>query len=221
MTDRPRSDDLNQLTDLVVVERNDTPRVLVGMRGRYSVEGWRDADGNIRQFACEILKISPHAIKLSAPVTGAVGRWVVANFEHLGKFEGPIVQILPRALVMKILGTNEDRARVASKLAWITDAEKAEARRFPRLVPALPESSVSVAGDATVPCEVIDYSAGGAAVYADISPAIGSVVKIGKLLSRVVRQFAGGFAVSFLKLQDTHSIEEAIRPQHDDRPETQ
>ena len=61
-----------------------------------------------------------------------------------------------------------------------------------------------------MPCEVIDYSLGGVAVYADFSPAIGADVKIGKVLGRVVRQFGGGFAVSFLSPQDPRSVEASI-----------
>jgi hypothetical protein len=201
----------DDLDDLVVVERQ-APRVLVGMQGHYTVDGWRDAEGRNREFACEILKISPHVIKLSAPVTGAVGHWVVARFEHLGRFEGPIIQILPRALVMKIIGTHDERAKVASKLAWITDSEKPEARRYPRIVPANPESSISLPGGVVLPCEVIDYSAGGVAVYAEITPNLGTVVKIGKLISRVVRHFGGGFAVVFLAAQDQHAVESLILP---------
>ena len=211
MTNPAHSDAQEGFDDLLVIERNEPPRALVGMRGRYQLEGWRDAEGNVRQFECEILKISPHMINLSAPVTGAVGNWVVAYFEHLGKLEGPIIQIQQRALVMKIFGTNEDRAKVANKLAWITDAEKPQARRhFPRMVPVNPESIVSLPGEPALPCEVIDYSLGGAAVYADASPAIGSVVKIGKVLGRVVRLFGGGFAVSFMAVQNPQSVEEAV-----------
>jgi hypothetical protein len=208
--DRAQSSAQEALDDLLVIERNEPPRALVGMRGHYELNGWRDAEGNIRQFECEILKISPHMIKLSATVSAAVGSSIVVYFEHLGKFEGHIIQIQPRVLVMKIFGTNEDRAKVAGKLAWITDAEKPQARRFPRMVPVNPEAIVSLLGEPALPCEVIDYSLGGAAVYADFSPAIGAIVKIGKVLSRVVRHFGGGFAVSFLALQDPQSVEASI-----------
>ena len=47
-------------------------------------------------------------------------------------------------------------------------------------------------------------------VYVDAAPAIASVVKIGTVLSRVVRQFNGGFAVTFLTMQSSHSIEANI-----------
>jgi hypothetical protein len=210
MTDQARPTTQEAFDDLIVIERNDPPRALVGMRGYYELNNWRDAEGNIRQFECEILKISPHMIKLSATVSSAVGSPIVVYFEHLGKLEGHIIQIQPRALVMKIFGTNEDRAKVANKLAWITDAEKPQARRFPRLVPVNPESIVSLPGEPALSCEVIDYSLGGAAVYADFSPAMGAVVKIGKVLGRVVRQFGGGFAVLFLAPQDPQSVEASI-----------
>lgn len=196
--------------DILVIERNDPPRSLVGMRGHYNLEGWRDAEGNVRQFECEILKISPHMIKFTAPVTGAVGNRIVVYFEHLGRFEGHVVQVQQRVLTMKIFGTHDERVRVAGKLAWITDSQKAEERRHPRMIPASPESTVSLAGEAVVPCEVIDYSAGGAAVYADVSPPLGSVVTLGKVLSRVVRQFGGGFAVAFMAMQNPQSVESAI-----------
>jgi hypothetical protein len=151
-------------------------------------------------------------MKLAVPVTGTVGKWVTASFEHLGKFEGPIIQVLQRALTMKIIGTNEERAKVASKLAWITDTDKPEGRRYPRMVPANPASTLSVLGSAVASCEVIDYSAGGAAVYADVCPAINSVVKIGKVPSRVVRHFGGGFAVSFLTVQNPELVEAILQP---------
>jgi len=200
-----------EMGDLVVVETpQPPPRVLEGMQGVYTLDGWRDANGNSREFACEILKISPHQIKLLVPVTGTVGMHVTVQFEHLGKFEGPIIQVQTRALVMKIVGTHDERVKVASKLAWITDSDKAEGRRFPRIVPVHPETVLVIPGGSVLPCDVIDYSCSGVAVYADAIPAIGSVVKIGTVLSRVVRHFSGGFAVAFLAVQVPDGVESRI-----------
>ena len=193
-----------------VIEHPNIPRAAVGMRGNYQIEGWRDAEGNVRQFECTILKISPQAVSLSAPVTGSVGKWVVVHFEHLGKLEGPIIQIQKQSLILKIFGTNEDRAKLASKLAWISNAQKTQGRRHPRIVPVNPESILILPGMPPAPCEVIDYSISGAAVYAEAEPATGSVVKIGKVVGRVVRVFGGGFAVCFVALQDPHAVESAI-----------
>jgi len=196
--------------DLLVVERRDQPRVLEGMRGHYMIEGWRDSQGRSREFDCELLKISPDMIKLAVPVTGTVGNRIVVRFEDLGTFEGAVIQVLHRALVIKIVATLEDKARVAHKLAWITDAERPETRRYPRMVPTQPESTVAMPGNIVIPCEIIDYSLTGAALYADIRPAIGSVVKVGKVLGHVVRHFGGGFAVHFAAVQDVRTVEAAI-----------
>lgn len=198
------------VVDRRVVEHTEVPRAAIGMRGSYVIEGWRDAEGNVRQFECTILKISPQAISLSAPVTGSVGKWVVVQFEHLGKLEGPIIQIQKQSLILKIFGTNEDRTKLANKLAWISNAQKTQGRRHPRIVPVNPESIVTLAGTPPSPCDVIDYSVSGVAVYAEVEPAIGSVVRIGKVFGRVVRVFGGGFAVCFVTLQDPHSMESAI-----------
>lgn len=214
MTDQMIAGAAARLDDLLAVDRSDRPRNLIGLPGQYQIRGWRDSEGRPRQFPCEIQKISPHTIKISASIVGSVGDWIEASFAHLGKFEGPVIQVAHRALVMKVVSTNEERAKVASKLAWVTDAEKPEARRYPRIVPNAPESIVSLAGGQTMPCEVIDYSAGGAAVYAEIIPPLGSVVKVGTLLGRVVRQFGGGFAVAFLTLQDPKLIESLILQPH-------
>jgi len=111
---------------------------------------------------------------------------------------------------MKVVGTHEERALIANRLAWITDSDKPEGRRFPRMVPANPATIVTMPGGVVLPCDVIDFSNNGVAVYADTTPAVGSLVKIGKVLSRVVRHFSGGFAVMFVAAQSSQSVEANI-----------
>jgi hypothetical protein len=53
-------------------------------------------------------------------------------------------------------------------------------------------------------------SISGAAVSADISPAIGTPLAVGKIVGRVVRHFVGGFAVQFVELQDLETLEQRI-----------
>jgi hypothetical protein len=200
----------NGFGDLSFVERNEAPRKLVGLPGHYKLQGWKDSQGRNRHFPCKILKVSPHAIKFSASVSGPVGHWVEVNFEHLGKFQGPIIQASHQALTMKIVGTKEDQVKVANKLAWITDTNKSEGRRYPRMVPSTPDSSVCMPDGLVVPCEIIDYSIGGAAVYTDVSADLNTLVKIGHVQGRVIRKFIGGLAVAFLTLQNPESLEASI-----------
>lgn len=110
--------------DVVFVEsRADSPgdgaRGVVGMEGRYTLEGWRDAQDNLRQFPCRVVRMTPNAIELGAPVTGAVGDWVVVHFDTFGRFEGPVVRIAERTLVMRPVATADERHKVAEKIAWI------------------------------------------------------------------------------------------------------
>jgi hypothetical protein len=196
--------------DIVAVERNAVPRKLVGLQGHYKLQRWLDAEGSVREFACEILKISPHALQFTAPAPGAIGDWVEVRFEQLGRFEGPIVHTSHRVLGIKIFGTNEDRLKIANMLSWITDAEKPDKRRFPRIVPSEPVSAITQSNGSVATCELMDYSMGGAAVYAEISPAQGAVVKIGTIPGIVVRHFPGGFAVAFLALHSLPMLEGAL-----------
>ena len=50
-------------------------------------------------------------------------------------------------------------------------------------------------------CQVLNISASGAALCADTAPEIGTVLIVGKIVSHVVRQFDGGFAVQFIERQ--------------------
>jgi hypothetical protein len=60
------------------------------------------------------------------------------------------------------------------------------------------------------PCQIIDYSVSGAGVISDLEPPIGAVIKLGTVVGRVVRKFAGGFAVEFVVLQGTQTVEALI-----------
>ena len=201
MTDQDNPDSPDAFDDFIVVERS-KHRSVVGMSGHYMLGTLGNAQRKNREFPCRIVRMSAQAITLSGPVTGSKGDWASAYFERLGRFEGPVLKTLHRSLVMKIVATHEDRLKFADKIAWITDKQKRDGRRFERLVPAYPFSTLSLPGGQMLPCFVIDYSLGGAAITADDTPAIGTVLKIGRVAGRVVRHFNGGFAVTFPVLQD-------------------
>jgi hypothetical protein len=62
-------------------------------------------------------------------------------------------------------------------------------------------------------CFVIDMSATGAAVSADVQPEVGMPLAVGSCVGRVVRHLREGFAVKFVKLQNTGNLERlVIRP---------
>jgi chemotaxis response regulator CheB len=199
--------------DVVVIEHGNDPASgataippkrgsVAGTPGSYTLN--RGHGGQI--IPCSIVKMTPMTITFDASVAASVGDWVVARFEHLGRFEGPILRISKRAVSMRIVATQQERDKIAAKLAWIEDRSRAERRRFERFVPYEPHSVLSLSTGDTLPCTLIDYSIGGAAVFADVTPAQGTALKIAQVVAQVVRHFDGGFAVSFAAVQDSRSV---------------
>jgi hypothetical protein len=192
--------------DNVSLDRRPTSRTIVGMRGHCRLNNWRAADGNRRVFDCSVVRMTPRLIEIAAPVTGTVGEWVDVIFDTFGKFDGPVIRSGARGFLMRIVATEEDRSRVAKKIAWLENKNAADARRHPRFIPFDPLSVLTLADTSTQPCQVIDYSASGVALSADVQPPVGEHLQVGKLIGRVVRRFAGGFAIEFAALQDNGSI---------------
>jgi len=164
-----------------------------------------DERGNRREFACRALNMSPRAMLLAGPVSGPPGERVISHFDQFGRLEGSIIRVLSRGFVMSIAASEEERARLASKLAWLEDHKNHdvnEARRHERVVPRNPYSTITLADGRTQTCFVIDMSASGVAVSAELKPDIGTVLAIGRIVGRVRRHFAEGFAVQFVEVQD-------------------
>jgi hypothetical protein len=169
----------------------------------------RDERGNRREFACRALNMSSCAMLLAAPVAGPSGECVIAHFDRFGRLEGSIIRVLSRGFVMSIAATAQERDKLAATLAWIEDHKNHdayEARRCERIVPRNPYSWVTLADGRTETCFIIDVSASGAAVSADLKPEIGTVLAVGRVVGRVRRHFAAGFAVEFITLQDVDRL---------------
>ena len=105
---------------------------------------------------------------------------------------------------MSIAATLELRDKLAATLAWLGDRGEArisEERRFRRVVPKNPFSSLTFADGTFLPCRLLNISLSGAAVATDVEAAIGTPVRLGPIEATVVRHFEGGLAVDFAKLQ--------------------
>lgn len=183
---------------------------LVGTKGQYSLKSWRDASGKPREFPCTVLKFSAEFIKLSGPVTGSVGEWVVAHFDNIGQFEGPITETNDRQFAMWIVADIEHRKKIKTKVAWAKDKKRVNKRRHERIIPRNPHSIVRFSDGRSAPCRIIDYSLSGAAASTEMSPELGAVVKVGNILGQVVRRSSDGFAVKFILVQNQQHIEELL-----------
>lgn len=199
---------LQEKSDVIPIECREVERAIVGMQGQYKLESWHDASGGHRTFSCHVLRMSSGAIEITGPVTGSVGERVTVHLERFGRFEGPVIRIGERRLVMRIVATNDDRNKIARKIEWVKNEKNRDKRRHERLIPRDPHSTLYLRDGHAIPCQIIDYSVSGAAVSADTIPELGTMLIVGKIIGQVVRQFPEGFAIEFIIIQDLRTVDE-------------
>jgi hypothetical protein len=199
--------------DLDFVERRQEIRVVVRIPGRFSLASRHDSNSNRRQFACRAVNISQSSVMLATPVSGPTGERVIAYFEEFGKIQGSISRVLDGGLVMRIAANSDERSRLLRKLIWLEQNKNydvPDVRTHKRIVPQDPISTLIFPDGSMLGCFVIDMSASGVAVSADIVPEIGTVLAVGKVAGKVVRHFTEGFAVHFKYPQSTSNIEQLV-----------
>lgn len=205
--------DVTFLEDVAVVERRREPRIIVSIAARYALTTRRDTRGNRREFSCRIVDISPSAMTLLVPVNGTVGERVIVHCDEFGKLEGTILRTLDRGFVVKMVATNEERNKFATKIDWYEknkNHELPDSREHKRILPKDPRSVLVLADGTQLECFVIDMSISGVAVSADIKPAIGMPLAVGKVVGRVIRHLPEGFAVQFVQLQEFDCLEQRL-----------
>jgi hypothetical protein len=191
---------LERSVPAAVIDRRTDIRVITSIPGRYLLGSRRDERGNRREFACRALNMSARAMLLAAPVSAPQGERVIAHFDQFGRLEGSIIRVLSRGFVMSITATEAER------LEDHKNHDAHEARKHERVVPRNPYSWVTLADGSTETCFIIDMSASGAAVSADVKPEIGTVLAIGRVIGRVRRHLAEGFAVEFIQMQSIDAL---------------
>jgi len=200
-------------SDLEFVERRQEIRVVVRIPGRFSLASRRDKSGNRRQFACRAVNISQTSVMLAAPVSGPIGERAIAYFDEFGRIQGSIARVLDGGFVMRIAATSDERSRLLRKLIWLEQNKNydvPDVRTYKRIVPQDPISTLIFPDGSMFGCFVIDMSASGVAVSADIMPEIGTVLAVGKIAGKVVRHFTEGFAIHFKHPQHTGDIEKLM-----------
>jgi hypothetical protein len=187
-------------------------KIIIIMPGRYSLIDTQRAGGGL-ELGCRAVSLSPRALGLVAPVAGGLGDRVIASIDRLGTFKGSITRLLDRGFVMSISATQEERSQLAAKLEWVEkhkNHDVADARAHPRLVPQEQYSTIILPDGSTLPCFVIDMSAAGAAVSARAAPAVGTPVALGQVVGWVVRSLPGGFALQFVRAQDSALLQRRV-----------
>ena len=181
--------------------------------GRYSLANRRDTQGNRRQFACRTTRVSPYQMMISVPVIGAVGERVISYFGEFGKLDGWVSEHAEGGFLIDLAVPKEKRQQLAGKISWLEKQQKEtvhDARGQGRVIPENPHSTLIFADGSMLGCFVIDMSATGAAVSADIQPEIGSPLAVGRSVGRVIRHFREGFAVKFIQPVNRDYLERLI-----------
>lgn len=189
------------IDDIAFVESRRESRIILSIPARYIFADRRDAAGGNPDFFGRLINISTSTMALFAPIIGEIGERVITQSDEFGRLEGPITRVLDLGFVIAIEASAEMRSLLETKIKFyesIKNHDLQDRRVSKRIVPPDPDSILIFADNSRVKCSVIDISATGAAVSAEITPPIGTPLAIGKLVGRVVRHFTNGFAIQFI-----------------------
>ena len=186
-------------------ERRRFQRVKVHLLGRYMLP-------DRREFPCQIINMSPGGLALLAPGIGNVGDRVIAYLDHIGRVEGKITRIIDNGFAMTVGATARKRDKLAAQLTWLANRDilnLPEDRRHDRIVPRNPIALLTLEDGSKMTCRIIDLSLSGAAIAAENRPPLKSLVMLGKVQSRVVRNLEEGFALEFVHEQMAETLEDS------------
>jgi hypothetical protein len=190
-------------------------RFIGSLNGRYVLASRESQEAGIKVFACRISSITPRRAVFAAPVSGARGERVTAQIEHLGLLNLRLEERVEFGFSALIDAAGEERERLAARIEW---AKKrvlnscADHREHRRVTPRNPRSRLLLHDGTQLDCFLLDISRTGAAISADIAPAIGTPLGVGRLIGRVVRHLDVGFAVQFIEQQDEAAVEVLLAP---------
>jgi len=188
--------------------------VNVAVGGHYTLANWFDAQGKPRTFACRTSRVSPFRMMVAVPVVGRIGDRITSYFGDFGKLDGHISDTAAGSFLLELAMTTSMREKLATKLSWLDKKQKdpavREARTHARIIPANSHSTLTFADGSIRSCFIIDMSASGVAVSADVQPQIGMPLAVGACVGRVVRLLPHGFAVKFVEQQNRNELERLI-----------
>jgi PilZ domain len=210
----PMPADIDDVIEVPAPERRDDVRVIVNMPGRYMLASKRNLKGERCEFACRIVNVSLGAMALAAPVPGPLGERVIVYSEQFGRLHGSITRLMTTGFVMSVAANPQTREKLAAKLDWLEKQKDSpdlpDSRRHARVVPKNPIATLLQADGSLTSYLVIDFSDSGAAVSADLYPTIGTPLAVGKMVGRVVRRFAEGFAIEFTEKVNLADVERRL-----------
>ena len=181
---------------------------------KYNIDDRHDLrTGSRLFFACRVEHLTDMEMTLSVPVTGEIGDAVFVQVKALGDVKGSVVKRTRTGFVMSISATQAERARLKVKIDWFEKirARKAVNKRLhDRFTPTNPHSTLIFGDGSTLRCFVVDMSASGAAVSANVRLEAGTPLALGKVVGRVVRHLPNGFAIRFVSAVNVGVLEDLL-----------
>jgi hypothetical protein len=187
-------------------ERRRFQRVNVHLLGRYMLP-------DRREFPCQVINMSPGGLALLAPGIGNVGDRVIAYLDHVGRVEGKITRVIDNGFAMSVGATPRKRDKLAAQLTWLANRDilnLPEDRRHDRIIPRNPIAVLTREDGSKMTCRIIDMSRSGAAIAAEQRPPLRSLVSLGRVQARVVRNLEDGFALEFIHEQLAETLEDNV-----------
>jgi hypothetical protein len=187
----------------LVEEQRRHQRVKVNLLGRFMGASSR------QEYPCQIINMSPGGAAMISSVAPIVGERVIAYIDHIGRVEGTVARHFLGGFAIEIQATARKRDKLATQLTWLANRHAlnlAEDRRYERMIPKNPNAQLTLSDGSTHHCRVVDMSLSGAAVTAEVRPALGESVMLGRVRARVIRQFETGIALEFASLQTEDSL---------------
>jgi hypothetical protein len=174
------------------IDRRRDPRSELILHGRYMC-----ADRN--EYECQTIDVSASGIALLGLAKTEVGQHVIAYLTGLGRIEGNVVRQFNRAFAIELLGPSLKRERLATRIKWLVAhrSDAAVERRAKDRELENWSTSVVTEGAEQYPATITDFVATGATILVKASPAIGSLVAVGRTHARVIRHLPDGIVVSF------------------------
>jgi len=194
-------------------QRSSDIRFIGALMGRYLLASRKNRSHRVQVFACRLQSISPQLMVASAPVLGAPGEELSANFEPFGTVRGRVERLIDGGFSMAIETSAEERDLLIKRIGWYKKRVfhgVADKRAHRRVMPRDPRSTILFADGSRLPCLIIDMSRSGAALSADVQPDLGTPLAVGRVVARVVRWLDVGFAVQFLIEQEPESLEDRL-----------
>lgn len=187
-------------------EANTFYSVTVDLQGRMMREDYSEQK-------CTIKLMSPATALVEAANMPIIGERIVSYIEQVGRIEGHVVRLSNQGFELSINATARKQSKIAAQLTWLANKHELgleEDRRHDRAVPRNMNSEIRLEDGRTYPCRIIDLSVSGAAFEIDVRPELNTVVWLGSMKGRVIRQFDSGISIEFITVQPITEIEKRI-----------